>query len=105
MLDHVTFDVSNIDRSKIFYVHALKQLDYEIFMEEDKRLGFAIDGKPNLWLHQGISSNPGMHVAFRAHNRLLVDKFYKAAIAAGGIDNGVPCIREFTIHIVMVLLF
>ena len=37
---------------------------------------------------------PAIHVAFRADNRKLVDEFYKAAIAAGGKDNGAPGVRE-----------
>jgi catechol 2,3-dioxygenase-like lactoylglutathione lyase family enzyme len=94
MLDHIGLDVSDINRSKAFYVHALKPLGYEIFMEWDKWLGFAIDGKPDFWLKQGIQTKPGIHIAFRARNRLLVDKFYGAALAAGGTDNGAPGIRE-----------
>lgn len=37
---------------------------------------------------------PGVHIAFRADTRKLVDEFYKAALAAGGKDNGAPGIRE-----------
>ena len=35
----------------------------------------------------------GTHVAFAAHSRTDVDAFYKAAIAAGGRDNGAPGLR------------
>jgi catechol 2,3-dioxygenase-like lactoylglutathione lyase family enzyme len=31
-----------------------------------------------------------VHVAFRADTRAVVDAFYKAALAAGGRDNGPP---------------
>ena len=34
-----------------------------------------------------------LHIAFRADNRALVDAFYRAAIAAGGNDNGPPGLR------------
>jgi catechol 2,3-dioxygenase-like lactoylglutathione lyase family enzyme len=34
-----------------------------------------------------------LHVAFRADTRAIVDAFYKAAIGAGGKDNGAPGLR------------
>ena len=36
---------------------------------------------------------PRIHLAFTASSRAEVDAFYKAAIAAGGKDNGPPGIR------------
>jgi catechol 2,3-dioxygenase-like lactoylglutathione lyase family enzyme len=36
---------------------------------------------------------PALHVAFRADTRAQVDAFYRAAIAAGGRDNGGPGLR------------
>jgi catechol 2,3-dioxygenase-like lactoylglutathione lyase family enzyme len=94
MLDHVGFDVSNTKKAKEFYLAALKPLRYELFMEWEKWLGFAVDGKPDFWLKEGNITTPPVHIAFRASSRKLVDEFYKAAIAAGGKDNGAPGIRE-----------
>ncbi len=37
----------------------------------------------------------GFHVAFVVEKRALVDAFYKAAIAAGGTDNGKPGLRPY----------
>jgi len=34
-----------------------------------------------------------LHLAFTAANRGRVDAFYRAALAAGGKDNGVPGLR------------
>jgi catechol 2,3-dioxygenase-like lactoylglutathione lyase family enzyme len=34
-----------------------------------------------------------LHVAFRAENRAMVDAFHRAALAAGGKDNGPPGLR------------
>ncbi len=94
MLDHVGFDVSNTKKAKEFYLAALKPLRYELFMEWEKWLGFAVDGKPDFWLKEGKVTTPSVHIAFRASSRRLVDEFYEAAIAAGGKDNGAPGIRE-----------
>jgi catechol 2,3-dioxygenase-like lactoylglutathione lyase family enzyme len=49
--------------------------------------------KPDFWLHQGTPQRPRVHVAFRADSRAVVDAFYKAAMAAGGTDNGPPGLR------------
>ena len=45
------------------------------------------------WIHQGTPSTPRVHVAFRARNRAEVDAFHRAALAAGGRDNGGPGLR------------
>ncbi len=94
MLDHVGLDVRDTKKAKEFYLAALKPLGYELFMEWEKWVGFAVNGKPDLWLREGSQTAPGIHIAFRADNRRLVDEFYKAALAAGGKDNGAPGIRE-----------
>ena len=37
---------------------------------------------------------PPIHVAFAAANRESVRQFYRAALAAGGKDNGAPGLQE-----------
>lgn len=94
MLDHIGLDVNDITKSKAFYLKALKPLGYEIFMEWEQWVGFAVNGKPDFWLKAGSQTTPHIHIAFRAESRASVDQFYQAAIAAGGKDNGKPGIRE-----------
>ncbi|MCC5015709.1 MULTISPECIES: VOC family protein [Legionella] len=94
MLDHVGLQVSDIKRSKEFYLNVLKPLGYELFMEWEEWAGFSIHGQPELWLKQGIQTTPIIHLAFRAQTRKMVDAFYKTALAAGGRDNGSPGVRE-----------
>lgn len=94
MLDHIGLDISDIKKAKEFFLAALKPLGYELFMEWEKWVGLAVNGKPDFWLKEGKQTTPPIHVAFRADNRKLVDEFYKAALAAGGKDNGAPGIRE-----------
>ena len=92
MLDHITLIVTDGARSKKFYAAALKPLGYEITMEFGPSAGFGQAGKPDFWIAPG---KPGSisHVAFHAKDRKTVDAFYKAAIAAGGKDNGKPGLR------------
>jgi predicted lactoylglutathione lyase len=35
-----------------------------------------------------------VHIAFTARSRRQVQKFYDAALAAGGVDNGPPGVRS-----------
>jgi predicted lactoylglutathione lyase len=56
-------------------------------------LGMGVPPKPDFWLHEGSPQKPRVHVAFRAQNRETVDAFFRAAMAAGGTDNGPPGTR------------
>lgn len=94
MIDHITLSVVDYEKSKAFYLEALKPLGYELVMEWEKNAGFGINGKPEFWICLGEKTQPKIHVAFRADAHEIVDRFYQAALAAGGIDNGAPGIRE-----------
>jgi len=99
--DHIGFVVSDIKRSKAFYDAALKPLGIGLVMEVTEEMtgghahaGYGSDGRPYLWLGNGDGRLRGkLHVAFSAPDRATVDAFYKAAIAAGGADNGAPGLR------------
>ena len=109
MLDHMTFRVADIARAKAFYSAALAPLGYSVIFEGNyggNILGFAYpdasepDGKKaDVWFIDGPSpyggppATTGCHLAWRAENRAQVDAFYRAAIAAGGKDNGAPGLR------------
>ncbi|HEV3190619.1 MAG TPA: VOC family protein [Polyangiaceae bacterium] len=100
MIDHTGLDVSDAARSRRFYEEALAPLGYKVLMEVPIEftggavvLGLGVPPKPDFWLHQGSPQKPRLHVAFRADNRALVDAFYRAALAAGGKDNGAPGLR------------
>ncbi len=95
VLDHLGFAVSDFERSKAFYLAALEPLGVAIAMEVPghKGCGFGRDGKPEFWIVEGDKAASSIHVAFAAQSRELVDAFYKAALAAGGADNGAPGLR------------
>ena len=79
---------------------ALAPLDYGLVMEvtqeqtgHDPAAGFGANGKPDFWIGGEGGLNKPLHVAILAKDRATVDAFYKAALAAGGRDNGAPGIR------------
>ena len=93
MIDHTGVGVANIAKSKAFYRAALAPLGYGLLMEFEQFAGFGIAPKPDFWIGEGRPNVPPIHVAFRAETRAQVDAFHKAALAAGGRDNGAPGVR------------
>ena len=100
MIDHISFAVSNMEQSKAFYLAALKPLGIAVVMEvtaeqtgADAHAGFGKDDKAFFWIGGGVKPKGGTHVAFTAPTRADVDSFYRAALAAGGRDNGSPGLR------------
>jgi catechol 2,3-dioxygenase-like lactoylglutathione lyase family enzyme len=93
MIDHTGIAVSDFGKSKTFYRAALAPLGYAALMEFEDAAGFGVAPKPDFWIGQGKLSGSPSHVAFRAATRSEVDAFYRAAIAAGGRDNGTPGLR------------
>ncbi|HUH91563.1 MAG TPA: VOC family protein [Casimicrobiaceae bacterium] len=93
MIDHTGVNVTDIARSRDFYRAALAPLGYAVLMEFGDAVGFGVPPKPDFWAGRSKGAIPPTHVAFRAENRRQVDAFYKAAMAAGGRDNGPPGLR------------
>ncbi|MFT4075803.1 MAG: VOC family protein [Asticcacaulis sp.] len=92
MIDHMGVKVSNREKSKAFYTAAFAPLGFGIVMDGPWGTGYGI-GKPDFWIGDGQPADH-IHIAFKAENRSVVDAFYKAAMAAGGRDNGPPGICE-----------
>jgi len=93
MIDHVSLQVRDYPRSKVFYVAALEPLGYGLLREFEGRVGgFGRNGKPSFWIREGAPSGP-IHIAFEAADHEAVEAFYAAAMAAGGTDNGPPGLR------------
>jgi len=94
MLDHVTIGVSNIERAKTFYDQALLPLGIErLYAEGDTFAGYGANRKAFFWIGLRNTSQTGVHIAFSTQDRKIVDQFYRAALAAGGRDNGPPGLR------------
>ena len=101
MIDHVGFPVSDYERSKAFYGKALAPLGYTLIMEiaadrtesGSPAAGFGKDGKPDFWIGGEGGLKGIVHVAITADDRRAVDAFYRAALAAGGKNNGGPGLR------------
>jgi catechol 2,3-dioxygenase-like lactoylglutathione lyase family enzyme len=71
MIDHIGLAVSNMERSKPFYIAALKPLGIVVVMEvtaeqtgADAHAGFGKGNKAFFWIGGGAKPKGGTHVAF-----------------------------------------
>ena len=96
MFDHVGLEVSDVEASKAFYDRALEPLGASVIMEwEGNAFGYGIVNKPVFWIHQRGQVGAPVHVAFSAPDQGTVDEFHRAALEAGGRDNGEPGLRPY----------
>jgi catechol 2,3-dioxygenase-like lactoylglutathione lyase family enzyme len=96
MFDHVKFGVTDFAASKAFFLAALEPLGVEVVGEGAPTYGVELcpkGGKVSLVLFQTDEKPAHLHLAFVAEKRQQVDAFHRAALAAGGKDNGAPGLR------------
>ncbi len=94
MFDHVVFGASDYEASKTFFIKALEPLGVEVLSEGP--LGVELchpDENSSLCIRRVEEVPAHLHLAFTADSRDQVERFYRAAIAAGAQDNGAPGLR------------
>jgi len=96
MFDHVKFGVTDYAASKAFFLKALAPLGVAVVAEGPPTYGVEMcaTGKAaSLCLYQTEEKPAPLHLAFTAENREQVEAFHRAALEAGGRDNGAPGLR------------
>ncbi|MFO1414814.1 MAG: VOC family protein [Burkholderiales bacterium] len=94
MFDHVVFAASNYEASKAFFLRALAPLGVTLVSEGP--LGVELcraDNPASLCIRRVEEKATHLHLAFVADSRRQVDEFHRAALAAGGRNNGAPGLR------------
>jgi catechol 2,3-dioxygenase-like lactoylglutathione lyase family enzyme len=97
MINHVSIGVRNLEQARRFYDAALAPLGYTCLSAGETALGYGRDAA-RLWVllvERPVAPDAasGLHLCLDAPSRMGVDAFHKAAVAAGGRDNGKPGIR------------
>ncbi len=92
LIDHVHLRASNFLNTRYFYESVLTVLEVPItasgegWLQADELF---IDGAD-------ARTRPShVHLAFQARDRQMVDAFHRAALKAGGTDNGAPGERHY----------
>ncbi len=100
MIDHITLKARDVAQSIEFYTAALRPLGYIPKAHHEPTIGFGVDDGTSHSdfyvspLEDGREVNP-THIAFLAPSKQAVEEFHKAALAAGGTDNGAPGPRAY----------
>lgn len=90
LFDHVHLRVRDLDASKRFYRAVLEALGLSLARETER--AFVAD---ELYVSADGEPTSGLHIAFQAADQDAVQRFYDAALAAGGRDNGPPGERDY----------
>ena len=96
LIDHIQLVVRDLDASRAFYDAVFGVLgiplggtDADYFWADELFISTAQSEAA-----QGELTGRH-HLAFQAHDRAMVDAFHRAALAAGGKDNGAPGERPY----------
>jgi catechol 2,3-dioxygenase-like lactoylglutathione lyase family enzyme len=102
MIDHMGFRVRDLVAARTFYDACAAALGLQTADngQESFVLGYSAaepvpfiwigTTEPAFWMPAHVTSTSPIHLAFKARDRAMVDRFYEAALAAGGRDNGKP---------------
>jgi catechol 2,3-dioxygenase-like lactoylglutathione lyase family enzyme len=85
MLDHLSVQCADVDRSAAFYDAVLAPIGGGRAMDFGQVIGFGVDAKPEFWIGP-LTTGEGFresHIAFVAPSRAAVDAFFDAAVATG----------------------
>ncbi|WP_312220425.1 VOC family protein [Brevundimonas sp.] len=106
MLDHTGIIVSDLTAARRFYDAVAEALGLQTASNSPESFLFGHSAeqpipylwigttRPSYWVEGSRAGLNQMHVAFVARDKAMVDAFHRAALAAGGRDNGAPGPRE-----------
>ena len=96
LLDHIGLVVKDLAASKRFYTAAFDALGIALGGEAPEDFWFDELFVSSQRSKEALGKLTGrVHLAFQARDRATVDRFYRAALAAGGRDNGAPGERPY----------
>ena len=91
LIDHVHLRVSDVEVSKRFYRAVLNALGLADALTEGPGNFYADE----LFVDKADDYVTHVHLAFQAKDKKTVKSFHKAALEAGGKDNGAPGERDY----------
>ncbi|MFC7400046.1 VOC family protein [Chelatococcus sp. GCM10030263] len=97
MIHHVSLGTNDVARARAFYDPLLSLLGLRLIKADEKSADYGtgdvlfsletpVDGRP-------ASPGNGVHVAFLARDRAMVQAFHDTGLAHGGTSDGEPGVR------------
>ena len=97
ILSHVSVGTNDLARALQFYDAVLPVVGCRRIMEHPGAVAYG-RAYPEFWVQtpadgKAASVGNGYHIGFFAESKHTVDDFHRAALAAGGVDDGAPGAR------------
>jgi catechol 2,3-dioxygenase-like lactoylglutathione lyase family enzyme len=94
VIDHIGFEVSDLERSRRFYDAVLYALGARRMVQTEHAVAYGVNA-PHVWIVvRGRTPAPGYgHLALSANGNAAVDAAYAGGLAGGGTDDGPPGMR------------
>jgi catechol 2,3-dioxygenase-like lactoylglutathione lyase family enzyme len=91
VIDHIGFEVAELDRSARFYDAVFFALGGRRMLESESAIAYGIN-EPVFWIVvRARPPAPGYgHVALQASGKAAVDAAHAAGLRCGGTDDGAP---------------
>ena len=98
VIHHVSVGTNDLQRARAFYDPIMAHLGLRAMSTNDQSADFGV-GELVFSIETPTDGNPatvgnGVHIAFAASSRGMVDEFHRLALACGGSDAGPPGIRQ-----------
>ena len=99
MIDHVSIGVKDFYKSLEFYDQTFSILGYSRLMSTEHFAHYGTNEHPSFIIsdkgneQEKIGQARGVHIAFSAPNRIVVEEWHARALELGGINNGDPKLR------------
>lgn len=101
MLIATCVGTNNLPLAGQFYDAVLETLNMHRMMENENEIGYSLENDDTVFYvllpfnNEPATSGNGTQISFQANSPNIVDKFYNAAIKAGGKDEGKPGPRDY----------
>ena len=97
MIHHLSVGTNDVARAKAFYDPVLAVLGMRVLKDRDTAVDYGVSTLI-FSIETPVENGPatagnGVHIAFAAEHRTMVDAFYRTALAHGGSDAGAPGLR------------
>jgi len=97
VIHHISLGTNDLGRARAFYDPVLAVIGFRLIRQDEDAVHYGtgeilfslvapVDGRP-------ASPGNGVHVAFAAGDRAMVQEFHRTALAHGGSEDGAPGLR------------
>jgi len=97
VIHHISLETNDVGRARAFYDPVLAVIGLRLLRQDEGAVHYGtgeilfslvapVDGRP-------ASPGNGVHIAFAAQDKAMVQAFHRAALAHGGSEDGAPGLR------------